>query len=112
MKVGLRDGRGSREAERLRKLSDPNHLIRTMPAKGDHRVDPYQQRPAPARSDRPRTRWPFDPALAGAQPTWTQRPPISIDVSEFASAIAVRWPSLSRCPASGRLVWVIDHRHH
>jgi len=40
MMVGLRDGRGSRKAERLRKLSDPKYLIRTMPAKGDRPVGP------------------------------------------------------------------------
>jgi len=38
--VGLRDGRGSRKAERLSKLSDPKYLIRTMPAKGDRPVGP------------------------------------------------------------------------
>ena len=39
MVMGLRDGRGSQEAERLSRFSDPKHLIRTMPAKGDHPVD-------------------------------------------------------------------------
>ena len=36
--MGLRDGRGSREAERLTKVSDPKDLIRTIPAKGAHPV--------------------------------------------------------------------------
>jgi hypothetical protein len=40
MEIGLRDGRGSRKAERLTESATPNHLIRTIPAKGDHPVGP------------------------------------------------------------------------